>query len=75
MEQDKKEALTGGSEYEESQISWNGLIFMTMQERKSGEKSCKIMAGGIVCPVLRIEGDYSKEERIAMVMADLNNKD
>lgn len=70
------EALAGGSKYEQSQTF---LKWASLYDHAGTEVRSKILheqwLAELSCPVLRIEGDYSTEERIAMVRAYLNNND
>ncbi len=63
------EALAGGSLYEQSQafLSWAALYDHAGTEVRS-KSSHEQWLAELACPILRIEGDYSTEERIAMVM-------
>nr|WP_214756624.1 MULTISPECIES: hypothetical protein [unclassified Exiguobacterium] len=62
-------ALAGGSLYEQSQafLSWAALYDQAGTEVRSKTLHEQWLAE-LACPILRIEGDYSTEERIAMVM-------
>lgn len=63
------EALAGGSLYEQSQafLKWAALYDHAGTEVRS-KSSHEQWLAELACPILRIEGDYSTEERIAMVM-------
>ena len=63
-----KEALAGGSRYEQSQdfLEWASLYDHAGMEVRSKTLHEQWMAG-LSCPTLRIEGDYSIEERVIMV--------
>lgn len=64
------EALAGGSRYEESQafLEWASVYDHAGMEVRSKTLHEQWMAG-LSCPILRIEGDYSIEERVAKVKA------
>ena len=63
-----KEALAGGSRYEQSQafLEWASLYDHAGIEVRSKTLHEQWMAE-LSCPILRIEGDYSIEERVDMV--------
>lgn len=63
------EVLAGGSLYEQSQafLRWAALYDHAGTEVRSKTLHEQWLAE-LSCPILRIEGDYSTEERIAMVM-------
>lgn len=67
------EALAGGSLYEQSQsfLKWAARYDHAGTEVRSKTLHEQWLAE-LSCPTLRIEGDYSTEERIAMVMNFLN---
>lgn len=69
-----KEALAGGSRYEESQafLEWASLYDHAGMEVRSKALHEQWIAE-LSCPVLRIVGDYSIEERVAAVMDYLNS--
>jgi len=69
-----KEALAGGSRYEQSQtfLEWASLYDHAGTEVRSKALHEQWMAD-LPCPILRIEGDYSVEERVATVMHYLNS--
>src|SRR5690606_33217231 len=69
-----KEALAGGSRYEESKafLEWASLYDHAGMEVRSKTLHEQWIAE-LSCPVLRIEGDYSIEERVAAVMDYLNS--
>ena len=62
------EALAGGSLYEQSQtfLKWAALYDHAGTEVRSKTLHEQWLAE-LSCPILRIEGDYSTEERIAIV--------
>ncbi|WP_214797474.1 MULTISPECIES: hypothetical protein [unclassified Exiguobacterium] len=62
-------ALAGGSLYEQSQafLRWAALYDHAGTEVRSKTLHEQWLAE-LACPILRIEGDHSTEERIAMIM-------
>lgn len=68
-----KEVLAGGSRYEQSQtfLEWASLYDHAGTEVRSKALHEQWMTD-LSCPILRIEGDYSVEERVARVMNYLN---
>ncbi len=69
-----KDALAGGTRYEESQafLEWASLYDHAGMEVRSKALHEQWIAE-LSCPVLRIEGDYSVEERVAAVINYLNS--
>lgn len=69
-----KEALKGGSYYEQSQnfLEWASLYDHAGTEVRSKALHEQWLAE-VSCPILRIEGNYSVEKQIAKVMAYLDN--
>lgn len=67
------EALAGGSKYEESQVflEWASLYDHAGTEVRSKALHEQWIAE-LSCPILRIEGDYSVEERVTRVMDYVN---
>lgn len=70
----RKEALAGGSSYEESQafLEWASLYDQAGLEVRSRTLHEQWMAE-LSCPLLRIEGDYSNDERMVMDYLNTNN--
>lgn len=66
-------ALAGGNLYEQSQafLKWAALYDHAGTEVRSKTLHEQWLAE-LSCPILRIEGDYSTEQRIAMLMNFLN---
>lgn len=68
------EALAGGSRYDQSQtfLEWASLYDHAGTEVRSKALHEQWMAD-LSCPILRIERDYSVEERVTTVMDYLNS--
>lgn len=68
LERYGKEALAGGSRYVQSRafLEWASLYDHAGMEVRSKTLHEQWIAG-LSCPILRIEGDYSTEDRVAMV--------
>lgn len=64
-----KEALAGGSKYEQSQVflEWASLYDHAGMDVRSKALHEHWMAD-LSCPILRVEGDYSVEEQVGMVL-------
>lgn len=73
MERYGKEALPGGIKYEESKtfLEWASLYDRAGMEVRSKTLHEQWMTG-LTCPILRIEGNYSTEERVTLVQEYLN---